>query len=137
MNAGESTMGLEHFENFAGMFGWLHLWPDFLYLSIRPNQERDAVRARVFNSHESIWAISAIRVDDLFVFIDQQRERQIMLLDKFRVRLRRIGAHAKNHSSFLFEFSEIIPKRTGFFRATRRRILGIKIENHVLASKIQ
>ena len=117
------------------MFRRLHLRPNFPNGSIRSDEESDSMRADKFETHEAFLPISAVGIDDFFVLIQEQRERQMVFLDEVRMRLYRICADAKNDSAFLFIFGEFIPESTSFFRATGRRIFGIKVEDDVFAAK--
>src|SRR5690348_13255836 len=67
-------------QHFLRMLLRFHRRPDLFDFSIRPDQERHAVRAHVLASHETLLAPDAIRPDNLLVLIRQQRERQLELL---------------------------------------------------------
>ena len=49
------------------------------------------------------------------------------------MRLYRVGADAENNRALLLELSELVAKRAGFLRATRRVVARIKIEDDIFA----
>jgi len=100
------------------MFRRLHLRPNFPNGSIRSDEESDSMRADKFETHEAFLPISAVGIDDIFVLIQEQRERQMVFLDEVRMRLYRICADAENDSASIFELGEFVPESAGFLGAT-------------------
>lgn len=117
------------------MFRRFHLGPNLPNCTIRPDEERYPVRANKFEAHEAFLPISAVGVDDAFVFIDEQRERQMVFLSEVSMSLYRICADAENDSAFLFELGVFVPESTSLFSATGSRVFRIEIENDILAAK--
>ena len=70
------------------MIGRLHIGLDFLNATVWPDEERHAVRAHVFATEKTFLPPNSIGLDDLFVFIGQQGEREFVFGDEFRVRFR-------------------------------------------------
>ena len=101
------------------MFGRFHFRPNLSNSPIRPDKECDAVRADKFETHEAFLAVSAVGVHNAFVFIDQQRERQMIFLREVSMSLYRICADAEHDSAFLFEFGVFVPESAGLFGAAR------------------
>ena len=93
------------------------------------------MRADKFETHEAFLPISAVGVDDAFVFIDEQRERQMVFLREVSMSLYGICADAENDSAFLFELGVFVPKSAGLFGAAGCRIFWIEIEDDIFATK--
>src|SRR5205823_7981499 len=77
----------------------------------------------------------AIRVNNFFVGIGQERKGQLIFLDKLFVACWRINAHAEDFRSRT-QFAPSIPHATRLDSASRRIVLRIKIKNDGGCAKI-
>ena len=117
------------------MFRRLHFQPNLFNDPFRPDEECDPVRADKFEAHEAFLSVSAIGVDDALVFIDEQRERQMVFLSEVSMSLDWIRADAENDSAFPFEFGIFIPESAGLFGAAGSGIFWIEVQDYVFAAK--
>src|SRR6185295_4879054 len=79
--------------------------------------------------------VTAVGLRDRGLFVAQQREGQVELLDELLVRLFAVQAHTENDGSRLLHRSDGIAKVARFLGTTGGVIFGVKIEHHLLARK--
>ena len=83
----------------------------FLILPSGLDQKGHARRALIVHTHEGFRSPDAVGMDNLFVLIRQQCERQIELGHKLVVGFDRVRAHSQHHRALLFKIIEVVPKR--------------------------
>lgn len=108
----------------------------FLDLAMLINQESGAVNAHIGSPHELFLAERPVRFANRAIGICQEAKRQIVLLGEFFVPGFAVERNSQHLDAALFELGERIAERTGFFGASRRVVLRIKIENDFLAAQI-
>jgi len=91
------------------------------------------VRALIFPAHETFFTPHAVGRDDFFIFVGEQRERQLELFHELVMRLDRVGADAEDDRAFFLEVGKVIAEGAGFLGAAGRVVLRIKIEDDVLS----
>src|SRR5215204_1952118 len=96
--------------------------PDFFDESVGADEKCYSAGSEVLYSHETFFTPNSISLDDRFILIGNQGERQFIFGDELVVGLRRIGADSEDDRAGFLERGKFIPKGAGLKRAARRII---------------
>src|SRR5690625_2364624 len=77
---------------------------------------------------------NTIRLSKRFPCILQRREGKLVLLTELQMGLDRVRADPEDESTAVLELPPLVTDRTGLGRATRGVILGVEVEDHLLAT---
>ena len=122
---------------FRRVFDRFDFPPNFFDESVGADEKCYPAGPEVLYSHETLFTPNPISLDNCFILIGNQWERQFMFGDELIVGLRRIGADSEDDRAGFLECRKFIAKGAGLKRAARGIIPRIKIKDNVLAFEIR
>ncbi len=117
------------------MFVGLHFAEDGFDFAVAADDESGALGAHVGFAVHAFFHPHAIRRDDLFVLIHEQRERERVFGDELRVALRGVDADAEDRG-LAREVAPRIAQSAGLRGAAGRVVFRIEIKDDVLAFEV-
>ena len=117
------------------MLVWFHLGEDGFDFAIRPDDERGALSAHVGFAIHALFYPDAVGIDDGHVFIADQWEGELVLLDELFVTFDRVDADAKD-ARFFGDLLPSIPQCTSLLCATWSVIFWIEVKYYRLTFQI-
>ena len=118
----------EILEDCFGVFLGFHLAKNGFDPAIGSNEEGAAFGAHEFFAIHGLFNPNPVSLDDLVVFIADQRKGQVVLGNEVRMALWRIDADTKDDRPRLKKWFVFVAQRTSLGGATRGVILGVEIE---------
>src|SRR2546422_4634197 len=110
--------------------------PDLGDLPALVNQERRALDSEKLPTVEILFLPDAVRTGDAPIVVAQEREIEIVLAFEPHVALRVVAADAEDHRALRAHPGEVVPEAARFFRATRRVVLRVEVQDDLLAAEV-
>src|SRR2546428_4359344 len=110
--------------------------PDLGDLPALVNQERRALDPEVFPTVEILFLPDTVRTGDAPIVVAEQREIEVVLVLELQVALRIVAADPKDDRALRGHPGEVVPERAGFFRATRRVVLRVEVEDDLPSAEL-
>src|SRR5258706_5332354 len=128
------AVAAQELQHLFGMgLGVLHRLPVLLHLAVRADDDRRADRPLHLFAVHHLFPPRAVGAHRLSLRVGQQREVQPIPFAEFLVRLEAVFADAEDHRARFLDVLLEVAKAARLLGASRRVVLGIKVEHHRFA----
>src|SRR5687768_17455261 len=101
------------------------------------NQKGGANDAHILSPHKALFLIDTIQFREGVIRIAQERIWKLVFRCKLVMRFNRVRRDTENCNTSAFDLGKSIPKRAGLFRASRRIILWVEVQNDLFAAEVR
>src|SRR5713101_2637380 len=113
----------------------MDLGPDSRDLASLVDEEGRALDPEVFSAVQVLFLPDPVGFRDSALVVAQQRKVEVILVPELCVARGVVPAHPEHYRPFRLDAAEIVPETAGLFRAARRVILRVEVQDDLLPSK--